>query len=110
VLKGEHAVRLVTPETVKERQDRTKKTKLPPATAVAPASADLLEQLKVLRRTISKEIAKPAFVVFSDATLIDMATKRPRNVYEFRLVNGVGDHKTKMYAERFLEAIGEFAR
>jgi ATP-dependent DNA helicase RecQ len=105
VLKGEHPVRLVTPETIKERQERTRKAKLPAPTHVAPESADLLGQLKALRLTISKEIAKPAFVVFSDATLIDMATKKPRNVHEFRLVNGVGDHKTKMYAERFLEVI-----
>ncbi len=107
VLKGEHAVRLVTPDTVKERQERSRKTKLPQSTEVVPASADLLAQLKALRLIVSKEIGKPAFVVFSDATLIDMATKKPRNVYEFRLVNGVGDHKTKMYAERFLEVIGE---
>ncbi|MBX2983344.1 MAG: DNA helicase RecQ [Flavobacteriales bacterium] len=106
VLKGEHPVQLVTPDTVKERQERTRKAKLPQATEVAPASADLLAQLKVLRLSISKEIGKPAFVVFSDATLIDMATKKPRNVYEFRLVNGVGDHKTKLYAEKFLAVIG----
>jgi len=105
VLKGEHPVRLVTPETIKERQERTRKAKLPAPTHVAPESADLLSQLKARRLTISREIAKPAFVVFSDATLIDMATKKPRNVHEFRLVNGVGDHKTKMYAERFLEVI-----
>ncbi|MGV9012606.1 MAG: DNA helicase RecQ [Flavobacteriales bacterium] len=109
VLKSEHEVRLVTPETLKERQDRTKKAKLPQVTEVAPASADLLMQLKALRLAVSKEIGKPAFVVFSDATLIDMATKKPRNVYEFRMVNGVGDHKTKQYAERFLNVIGEFA-
>jgi ATP-dependent DNA helicase RecQ len=101
---------LVTPDTVKERQERSRKAKLPPATEVAPASADLLVRLKALRLTVSKEIGKPAFVVFSDATLIDMAIKKPRNVYEFRLVNGVGDHKTKMYAERFLAVIGEVAR
>ncbi|MBZ0205438.1 MAG: DNA helicase RecQ [Flavobacteriales bacterium] len=108
VLKGEHPVRLVTPETIKERQERTRKAKLPAPTHVAPESADLLSQLKALRLTISREIAKPAFVVFSDATLIDMATKKPRNVHEFRLVNGVGDHKTKQYAEKFLALIGEY--
>jgi ATP-dependent DNA helicase RecQ len=105
VLKGEHPVRLVTPETIKERQERTRKAKVPTTTHVAPESADLLSQLKALRLTISREIAKPAFVVFSDATLIDMATKKPRNVHEFRLVNGVGDHKTKQYAEKFLALI-----
>ena len=34
-----------------------------------------------------------------------MAEKRPTNVYEFRLVSGVGDHKVKLYAERFLVEI-----
>ena len=56
----------------------------------------------------NEEVAVPAFVFFSDAILIDMTTKKPRNVYEFRLVNGVGDHKTKQYAERFLKAINEY--
>ncbi len=105
VLKGEHPVRLVTPETLKERQERTRKPKQPPTTASAPANADLLSRLKALRLAVSKEIAKPAFVVFSDATLVDMAQKQPRTIAEFRQVNGVGDHKTKLYAERFLEVV-----
>ncbi|MBP8823254.1 MAG: DNA helicase RecQ [Flavobacteriales bacterium] len=111
VLKGEHPVRLVTPETLKERQERTRKPKpkQSAATSATPASADLLGRLKALRLSISKEIGKPAFVVFSDATLIDMAEKQPRTITEFRQVNGVGDHKTKMYAERFLEVVGEAA-
>jgi ATP-dependent DNA helicase RecQ len=103
VLRGEREVRLVTPDTIKERQERTKKQAAAPATEPSSgASADMLQRLKELRKTIAREIAKPAYIVFSDATLIDMAEKRPTNVYEFRLVSGVGDHKTKLYAERFL--------
>lgn len=102
VLKGEHAVRLVSPETVMERQERSRRNKVPVVREASTAHTDLLARLKALRLTISKEIGKPAFVVFSDATLIDMAAKQPRNVREFRQVNGVGDHKTQQYAERFL--------
>lgn len=106
VLRGEREVRLVTPDTIKERQERTKKqATTPPTEPSSGTSADLLLRLKDLRRVIAKEIAKPAYIVFSDATLIDMAEKRPANVYEFRLVNGVGDHKVKLYAERFLAEI-----
>src|SRR5690606_17844969 len=110
VLKGEHTVRLVSPETVMERQERSRKAKVPMVREVSPGNTDLLARLKALRLTISKEIGKPAFVVFSDATLIDMAAKQPRNVHEFRQVNGVGDHKTQQYAERFLHLMaGETA-
>jgi ATP-dependent DNA helicase RecQ len=105
VLQGEREVRLVSPETVKERQERSKKAKVLTVAEPTAASADLLQRLKDLRKVIAKEIGKPAFVVFSDATLIDMAEKRPTNVYEFRLVNGVGDHKVKTYGERFLAVI-----
>ena len=106
VLRGEREVRLVTPDTIKERQERTKRQAAAPlAEPSSGASADLLQRLKELRKKIAKEIAKPAYIVFSDATLIDMAEKRPANVYEFRLVNGVGDHKVKQYAERFLAEI-----
>lgn len=106
VLRGEREVRLVTPDTIKERQDRTKKqAAAPPTEPSSGVSADLLQRLKDLRKSIAREIAKPAYIVFSDATLIDMAEKRPANVYEFRLVSGVGDHKVKQYAERFLAEI-----
>lgn len=109
VLKGEHPVRLVTPETIKERQARTQRTRTAAPTVVPTASAGLLDRLKTLRRTMAQEIGKPAFVIFSDATLLDMAIKMPRTVHGFRLVNGVGDHKTKQYAERFLAVIAEDA-
>lgn len=106
LLAGDRSVSLVTPETIKERQERPKLRKdvlVPESTA----SGDLLAALKDLRRTIAKEIGKPAYVVFSDATLIDMAEKKPKNLYDFRLVNGVGDHKAGLYAERFLKTVAE---
>jgi len=37
--------------------------------------------------------------------LLDMAEKRPASIYEFRLVNGVGDHKASQFGAQFLEAI-----
>ncbi len=105
VLNGDREVRLVTPETIKERQERPKLRRASVPIEGANPSAELLGTLKELRRTIAKEIGKPAYIVFSDATLVDMAERRPRTLYEFRLVNGVGDHKAGLYAERFLAAI-----
>lgn len=108
VLQGERAARLVTPETIKERQERPKLRKDLVVAEPSPASVDLLAALKALRRTIAADLKKPAYIVFSDATLLDMAEKKPTNIYEFRLVNGVGDHKAAQFGKAFLEAIAEF--
>ncbi|MBS1582142.1 MAG: DNA helicase RecQ [Bacteroidetes bacterium] len=107
VVRGERTVQLVTPETVKERQERSRKVKAAPVD-LRPVSADLLGRLKELRRTIAAEIGKPAFVVFSDASLTDMAQRAPVTLHEFRLVNGVGDHKARLYADRFLAVVRAF--
>ncbi len=104
VLRGERQVGLVSPETIKERQERPKRSRQVVAEPSA-AAGNLLAALKELRREIAKQMGKPAYVVFSDASLIDMAEKAPKNIYEFRLVNGVGDHKAAQYADRFLAAI-----
>ena len=105
LLRGEREVRLVSPETIKERQDRSKKVRIIATEPASGTTADPLTRLKALRRSIAQQMAKPAFVVFSDATLIDMAEKKPKNMDEFHAVNGVGDHKAKQYGERFLKAI-----
>ena len=47
----------------------------------------------------------PAYVVFSDKSLADMAQRRPRNAAEFAEVNGVGAAKLKKFSVPFLEAI-----
>jgi len=107
VLRGERPVRLVTPETIRERQERPKRKVAAPV-AEPVGNADLLAHLKALRRRIAQEIAKPAYVVFSDASLIDMAARKPADIYAFRLVHGVGDHKATAYGDRFMRAIAEF--
>lgn len=110
VLRGGHAVQLVTPETVKERQARSKAKREAPSVQAHTDTAELVHVLKELRRTIAREIGKPAYIVFSDASLQDMAEKRPSGIAAFRTVSGVGDHKARLYAERFLAAIEGWQR
>jgi len=62
----------------------------------------------MLRKEIADEIGKPAFVVFSDASLMDMCMVMPDNPDEFKEVNGVGDYKAKRYSKRFIEAIRNY--
>ena len=71
------------------------------------ADAALLGALKKLRLEIAREMRKPAFVVFPDRSLIDMARRRPRTREEFALVSGVGDAKLRRFAGPFLAAIDE---
>ena len=67
----------------------------------------LLNVLKALRLELARERGVPAFVVFHDRTLVDMARRRPRTEAEFAEVQGVGAAKLKQFAEPFLAAIVE---
>jgi ATP-dependent DNA helicase RecQ len=49
-------------------------------------------------------------VVFSDATLVEMASSRPRDERELLLITGVGEHKLRRYGAQFLAAIDEYRR
>lgn len=70
----------------------------------------LFDRLKFLRKQIADEADIPAFVVFSDATLSDMAQKRPINKIQMLAVSGVGEQKYLQYGERFMNEILNFAR
>ena len=67
---------------------------------------DLFERLRELRRELADEKSVPAYVVFGDASLRDMARQRPAAPAEFLEVHGVGQKKAADYGEVFLAAIG----
>jgi ATP-dependent DNA helicase RecQ len=76
-----------------------------PAAKVAAASnvdASLFEQLKVLRRELADQRGVPAYIVFSDATLLEMAAHKPKTLDELRSVSGVGPAKLERYGAAFL--------
>ena len=74
-------------------------------TALNADEQALLTKLKALRMEFAREIGKPAFVVFSDATLRDMVAKVPTNKAEMLDVSGVGETKFVRYGEAFLGLI-----
>jgi ATP-dependent DNA helicase RecQ len=63
---------------------------------------DLLARLKQERRRIADELHVPAYVVFTDATLLEMAARRPQSEAELLTVSGVGLRKLDRYGARFL--------
>lgn len=72
---------------------------------LTPEESDLYEALRELRSKLAREANIPAYVVFSNATLQDMARKKPKTMSEFRRVSGVGELKASWYGNDFLELI-----
>ena len=66
---------------------------------------ELLTRLKALRMDFAKQLGKPAFVVFSDATLIDMVARKPKTREDMLEVSGVGPSKLERFGEAFLAEI-----
>ena len=100
VLKGKAQVQareaLTVQTTVKEPTDSSVNT-------------ELFEALRDLRFKIAASRGVPAFVIFSDATLKDMCIKMPTTDDEFLRVSGIGETKRKLYGERFMSVIKEYA-
>lgn len=109
VLRGTRQVQLAEitqPDTLvakprkKQRQEKVKQLFETPANADMEDKA-LFEKLRELRHTIATEINCPAFVIMSDKTLHALATTRPTTKEAFAGIHGIGEHKCKLYAERF---------
>jgi ATP-dependent DNA helicase RecQ len=58
--------------------------------------------LKALRKQLADERGVPAYIVFSDATLLHMAQRRPASAAELLAIPGVGPKKLQLYGPRFL--------
>jgi ATP-dependent DNA helicase RecQ len=103
VLRGRRAVQLLQPKT-KVRKSRIAEN------SWEDVDRGLFETLRSLRREIADERRVPAYVVFSDATLRDMARLRPSTTAALLNVRGVGDRKLADLGQRFLEQIVTYCR
>ena len=74
---------------------------------VGVAEERLLAALKTVRTAIAREEQVPAYIVFSDRTLAELAVRRPRSLNALQNVRGVGPMKLERYGARFLAAISE---
>jgi ATP-dependent DNA helicase RecQ len=77
----------------------------PPSESQETADPQLLGVLKSLRLRLAKERQVPAYVIFSDRTLADMAARCPRDLDAFAEVHGVGAAKLRDFGPQFLSAI-----
>ena len=72
------------------------------------AAGDLFTALKAVRTQVAQAEHVPAYIVFSNATLADMAAKAPRTMEGFLEVSGVGEAKAGRYGKAFLAAINDY--
>ncbi len=99
ILKGEAQINL--------RKDTIRKATRRPAVKamVAEEDAPLLSALKAKRRALAEAQRVPAYVIFPDRTLIEMAEKRPQTLDDMARIGGVGAKKLERYGDIFLEVI-----
>lgn len=74
------------------------------------AEEGLFDALKALRTRLAQEEGVPAYIIFSNAALADMASKSPHNLEEFLTVSGVGEVKAGRYGKSFLQVIADYER
>jgi ATP-dependent DNA helicase RecQ len=87
---------------------KPRREKRPPA-APGDADAELLAALKALRGAMARAQNQPAYVVFPDRSLIEMAAERPRTLDDFASIHGVGAAKLQKYGAAFLAVIRDHA-
>lgn len=103
VLTGQETLRMMLEIPQKKKAVAAKDAPLP------PADEKLLAALKDLRKSLAMRQSIPAYVVFTDATLVDMCRLKPKRQEEFMEVSGVGQAKSQRYGEVFLAVIAEFS-
>ena len=93
----------------KQQKTERKKSKGPSAPSIDLSDRDtqLLSALKKKRLELAKERGVPAYVIFTDKTLEDMAQRRPATLEAFERVRGVGTSKLEKFADTFMAVIAE---
>ncbi|MEE7546644.1 DNA helicase RecQ [Xanthomonas sp. Kuri4-1] len=106
VLKGDRQVMMRREQPAsRERGDRssTPRTGVP----VQPQDLALFNALRGLRAELAKEQNVPAFVIFHDSTLRNIAEQRPGSIAELARVGGIGGSKLARYGEQLVEVVRE---
>ena len=106
-MKAEHPVSLMRPlgtRAMKQEAHRVRSTQSE-VRPLTPDERDLFERMRALRKRIAGEQNIPPYIVFSDATLRELARNRPSTPQEMLEVKGVGKAKLEAFADDFLSVI-----
>lgn len=109
LMRGEESFRYRQDTLKKSRAAKRRVRDLAADADLPEADTELLTALRALRLSFAKERGVPAYVVFTDRSLVDMARRKPATIDEFAEVHGVGAAKLRDFAEPFLAAINSQA-
>ena len=94
----------------REKKPETKATHRRAVPLEADVDESLFERLRTLRAALAQKAHVPPYVIFSNATLADMAARQPITEFELLTVRGVGEAKARRYGDAFLDAIKDYLR
>ncbi len=99
VMRGERDVQLAAP-----KRRRTRRSKADVASWEG-VDQDVFEMLRTMRRELAQDRGVPAFVIFNDATLRELARYKPRSREELSGIRGIGAHKLDQFGDVILETL-----
>ena len=106
VLRGEETVELARPRV---REKPRRKQRAGAASELSEDDFQLFDRLRDLRKQLADYRGVPPYVIFGDATLVEMSQRRPANEDELLDISGVGQVKLERHGEAFLQAIAAAA-
>ena len=101
ILRGEVELHLREDKRLKAQ----KKPRRDAAATLAPGDQSLFKALRKRHKEIADQLNLPPYVIFHDATLMQMAEERPATEAALLAINGVGEAKLRRYGNAFLEVI-----
>lgn len=107
------SVELIKPTSYKERQDEEKasaKIKAPTQLKKERLRDELFEHLRQIRKEIAQKEGIPPYLIFSDATLEEMAFSKPQTEDDMLAVSGVGEKKLVQFGYQFIKAIRNYEK
>jgi ATP-dependent DNA helicase RecQ len=103
VLRGERTVTVAGSPADEAARVRS----APPDRAPTAGGDAVFERLRILRKKLADAQGLPPYVIFHDATLREMAARRPQTLGQFAAIRGVGEGKLARYGEQFMAALRE---
>ena len=110
LLNGEITPILAKPLVAARKKEISVRQKAKKAQDWAGVDEKLFELLRGKRAELAQKQGVPAYIIFGDRSLKDMASVKPTTCEAFSGVFGVGEHKLKIYAEPFIDVIKEYSR
>ena len=105
VLRGEATVELRRDAILQGKPRRSREARERAQPVLGAESQTLFDALRAHRRVLAGEQGVPPYVIFHDASLVEMAERRPRSLDEFAAIPGVGATKLERYGDTFIEVI-----